>query len=211
MYKVFFNDRIIFLVSNIEKCFNENEGLFFRFDDQKDMGSLITWFEKNTHCKKIYVFSEDITGMQAAIRLYFTFIKAAGGLVKNKKGEVLAIRRRGMWDLPKGKAEDNEDDRSAAIREVKEETGIKNADVTKEIISTYHTYQLDGKRILKKTAWFEMFSVEEQVVPQKEEDISEVRWMSAADLPEFISNTYLSVVDVLTSAGLITVKNGYKF
>ncbi|MEI7526764.1 MAG: NUDIX domain-containing protein, partial [Mariniphaga sp.] len=67
----------------------------------------------------------------------FKYIPAAGGLVKNEKGEFLFIHRLGFWDLPKGKIDkkdlreplssigDNPSARNAAIREVKEETGLK--------------------------------------------------------------------------------------
>jgi len=52
-------------------------------------------------------------------------IKAAGGLVKNGRGEYLFIHRLNRWDLPKGKVEPNEKMRKAAVREVEEECGIK--------------------------------------------------------------------------------------
>ena len=47
---------------------------------------------------------------------------AAGGLVFNPKGEILAMQRRGFWDLPKGKMEKGESIQQTAVREVQEET-----------------------------------------------------------------------------------------
>ena len=35
-------------------------------------------------------------------------IKAAGGVVENKDGKILMMKRLGFWDLPKGKADPNE-------------------------------------------------------------------------------------------------------
>ena len=55
----------------------------------------------------------------------FTNIAAAGGLVKNERGEKLFIFRLGKWDLPKGKLSGKETAEEAAIREVKEETGLQ--------------------------------------------------------------------------------------
>ena len=50
--------------------------------------------------------------------------KAGGGLVYNKKNQVLFIFRNGKWDLPKGGIEKGEKIAYTAIREVEEETGI---------------------------------------------------------------------------------------
>ena len=38
----------------------------------------------------------------------FKVVEAAGGVVSNKNGEILFIRRMGKWDLPKGKIEKGE-------------------------------------------------------------------------------------------------------
>ena len=53
----------------------------------------------------------------------------AGGIVLcNKK--LLFIYKRGMWDLPKGKIEFNHTTESTALREISEETGLKENDLT---------------------------------------------------------------------------------
>ena len=44
-------------------------------------------------------------------------INAAGGLVENGNGEYLMIKRKGYWDLPKGKIEKGENDEDGALRE----------------------------------------------------------------------------------------------
>ena len=44
----------------------------------------------------------------------------------NFKNEILLIYRNGVWDLPKGKIEFGESYEDAALREVAEETGVKN-------------------------------------------------------------------------------------
>ncbi|MBP6811204.1 MAG: hypothetical protein KA138_06780, partial [Saprospiraceae bacterium] len=43
---------------------------------------------------------------------------------------------------------------------------------------TYHTYEEKGKRILKKTWWYRMQTTDTQLVPQTEEDIEEIRWVT---------------------------------
>src|SRR4051812_48020306 len=68
----------------------------------------------------------DLEALKKAIWKKFTIIRAAGGLVVNDGGEMLFIFRRGKWDLPKGKLEEGEDLEECAVREVEEETGLKN-------------------------------------------------------------------------------------
>src|SRR5215831_16424428 len=63
----------------------------------------------------------------------YRVIKAAGGLVLNDHEEVLLIYRRNMWDLPKGKLDEGEKLRAAALREVQEETGLKNLEIVSSI------------------------------------------------------------------------------
>lgn len=56
-----------------------------------------------------------------------TFIKTGVGVViRNQHGQILLEKRRdcGMWGLPGGKIEAGESIKQAAIREVKEETGL---------------------------------------------------------------------------------------
>ena len=55
---------------------------------------------------------------------------AAGGVVKDAEGHVLWIQRNGKWDLPKGKLERGESLEEAVIREVFEETGIRDLTIT---------------------------------------------------------------------------------
>lgn len=106
-----------------------------------------------------------------------TYIRAAGGWVINKNGEVLMIFRRGKWDLPKGKVENGELDEQAALREVWEETGIKAEIIDNQYISTWHTYQMNGLNMLKETRWFRMTAnANQNLKPQTEEDIESTQW-----------------------------------
>ena len=53
--------------------------------------------------------------------------ESAGGVVLNKKGEVLIVNQYGnSWSLPKGHIEEGEEILEAAKREIYEESGIKN-------------------------------------------------------------------------------------
>ena len=85
----------------------------------------------------------------------YEFIDAAGGLVENN-GKFLWIFRNGIWDLPKGKLEINENFKSAGIREVREECLDSNLKISKLIYISFHTYSLGSRNILKKTYWYKM-------------------------------------------------------
>ena len=146
----------------------------------------------------------------------FTVVPAAGGIVKNERGEILFIYRRGKWDLPKGKVEgrrmkdegrgtkdegriSNFEFRiSEAIREVKEETGLQKVEPVRELTPTYHIYHEKGKQVLKETYWFEMVALgDQELAPQTEEEITEVRWFKTDELDVVLENTFESLKEMI--------------
>lgn len=133
-------------------------------------------------------------------------IIAAGGLVQNEAGELLMIHRRGKWDLPKGKLDEGEDIRTCAVREVSEETGLKDVQLGNLIGVGYHEYfdtylQQD---VIKETHWFAMkVSGYQEPVPQLEEDITETRWVKGAGLKECLSGSYPNIVEIVHKSGII--------
>lgn len=135
-----------------------------------------------------------------AFRKDHKFVQAAGGTVTDEKGRLLVIRRLGVWDLPKGKVEKNEDLESAAVREVQEECGLEQIRLVAPLTSTWHTYERKGKEHLKRTEWYlmEASSVEE-LTPQLEEDIEEVRWMDRTELQAMKADTYPSLLPVIAA------------
>ncbi|MFD2595942.1 NUDIX hydrolase [Sphingobacterium griseoflavum] len=125
-------------------------------------------------------------------------IKAAGGIVKNGEGEYLFIHRLGKWDLPKGKVEENEKMRDAAVREVEEECGIKINYLGAKLHTTYHTYVMRGKFVLKQTNWYDMGANKSpKLIPQLEEDITDARWISRDDLEIVKENTYPLIAQLI--------------
>lgn len=126
-------------------------------------------------------------------------IEAAGGLVFNSNQELLMIFRRGFWDLPKGKVDEGETLDQCAVREVMEETGLQHIQIDEFLTTTYHTYQQNGDTILKPSHWFKMLSsFAETLVPQTEEDISKIKWVSkkeAVQLKELMYPTIKHLVE----------------
>ena len=152
---------------------------------------------------KIY-FGDEAREVDAQDAVFKTHerIAAAGGVIVDETGRVLMIFRRGKWDLPKGKAEENESMETCAEREVIEETGVKNISLTGHLITTYHTYVERGNAILKETYWYSFSaSGNQELKPQLEEDITEIRWATRGDLDILLRNSYRMIADVLREGG----------
>ena len=103
-----------------------------------------------------------------------------------------------MWDLPKGKIEENESNKKAALREVKEETGLMNVKIENKLAHTFHVYFLMNKTVLKETIWYKMSSEKmNTLVPQQEEGITKVAWKSKDKAIKLLSNSYKSFEDLI--------------
>ena len=127
-------------------------------------------------------------------------IIAAGGLVINEKEEMLFIFRRTHWDLPKGKLDEGESIETCALREVKEETGIKNCILEKFLCKTFHQYfnQWVNEKVIKETWWYLMKSnSSEKLTPQTEEDIEQIIWVDKTDLNILLEKTYPNIIEVI--------------
>jgi len=109
-----------------------------------------------------------------------TQLTAGGGVLyrTTENGPlVLLIFRNGVWDLPKGKAEEGENVKECAVREVSEELSIPEPAIESFLCTTYHEYDMDGKRYGKTTHWYSMKeSVESLMKPQREEGITGLEW-----------------------------------
>src|ERR1035437_6477686 len=189
--KIFLNEKFVELLES-QPVNPLPDELVIEYTSGKQLKKAYKAFEGDDHHMKLVFWSDkqDITWKQDFFHL-FKRIDAAGGLVKNEKGEMLFIFRLGKWDLPKGKLAANETPEEAAIREVKEETGLSELRITGSMPSTFHIYTRKGKQILKQTWWFKMDANSAQsLVPQMEEEISDVKWVAVADLGNVLANTY---------------------
>lgn len=131
----------------------------------------------------------------------FTIVQAAGGLVKNNEKKILMIFRRGKWDLPKGKLDKGEKLEDCAVREVEEETGLKNVKLNSPLVVTYHTYHQGTKFILKESHWFTMnVGGKQKLIPQTEEDIFDIRWVDPKDIHPYLPKSFPLIADIIKAA-----------
>ena len=198
---IYFENKPVFLCDEITPEINEYrhhpDSVFIDELSTAAINSLLHEINKSQFHSGI-IFDPDFSKLKAAFFKHFTLIKAGGGLVKNKKGEFLLIFRRGKWDLPKGKLEKGESIAECAKREVQEETGLKKLEISKPLGITFHVYTQFGTHILKETHWYEMNANEtEKLIPQTEEDITEIVWAKKSDFSKYTSNSYPAIVEIL--------------
>ena len=102
---------------------------------------------------------------------------SAGGVVIYK-GKVAVLKKfRGDWVLPKGRIEEGETLENAAIREVREESGLR-ADIMRYIGYVKYWYQhIEGRKVQKTVHYFYMNTKDTNLIPQKEEGFTEGAFM----------------------------------
>jgi 8-oxo-dGTP pyrophosphatase MutT (NUDIX family) len=204
MYKVFFNERIVLLTDDFIKNFQERNGLFYKYRSIDDLKELLDFYWQLKHIDTLFIFHHDLEELRERFKSCFQPVHASGGLVRNEDGRYLIMRRRGKWDLPKGKLNRNETIEEAAIREVSEETGLHDLIIVGPLLSTYHAYFIDGQIMLKRTSWFDMiYRGHEEPVPEFDEDITEIKWVKQEDLGKITGNTYPAILDVLKYKNLL--------
>ena len=193
MYKVFINEKPVFFLQNLEEITLLEGAGMIEFTNSLTLDELLDYHEFNLFT---VVIGDEANWNE--FKSLFKQIEAAGGLVENSTGLFLFIFRNGKWDLPKGKLEDGENSEIAGVREVEEECGITAPEIESHLMDTYHTYFHKGNWILKKTYWYRMkYAGDELLIPQTEEGIAEVAWISTDQWSKVLANTYGSIQDVL--------------
>lgn len=201
IYKIFINETPLFLTNTegvLEEWKNDNKTLITNYlGKKKFLHPIIDLLEKSKKYNRVVVCSSNLELLWHDFKSIYKIIEAAGGVVKNEKNEVLMIFRRDSWDLPKGKIDDGESPEAAAVREIQEETGLNNVKLGELICYTYHTYDMKGKRILKKTWWYAMSTSETALTPQTSEDIEQAIWVELTTFLDTKPTLYGSILDVL--------------
>lgn len=216
MYKIYINE-IPFILKSSKDISQEDlntEGVIVaRYTGKtKHILNFVDLCEKGGKLNGVVLYYDDYKKLKTDFKSLFTTIEAAGGIVVNELDEILFIFRRGFWDLPKGKIESNETKKLAALREITEETGIKDLVLIKKIGMTRHTFKIKpGSRILKKSYWYLITTKKQKLKPQKSEDIAKAEWIDLSTFYKICKPVYQNILQILekyeTSSKVVTPTN----
>jgi len=203
--KIYFNDKPLFLCDELSDEINlyahHDDTIFIDEFSSAAVNSMIHEMRREKVLAGIF-YHNKLEDLKKAIWKKFQMIQAGGGLVQNGAGDLLFIFRRNKWDLPKGKLDRGETLEHCALREVKEETGLNQVKLGKLLLITRHAYDENGKHLLKETSWYAMtVSKEQGLIPQVEEQITEIRWAGKTEMLKMIKNTYPLITDVIRASG----------
>ena len=193
-FTVFYRSNFVTFVNSEQKIpdFARDKKYFFRTGD--NLSEIFSEFlSDGAEISLVVVCKRPLTKVLRYLLDTFEFRKAAGGVVSNPDDERLMIFRFGKWDLPKGHVEKGETIRYTAVREVQEETGLGKLEIGNPIAKTYHIYNMDGRWILKQTAWYDMFSAAAALTPQTEEGIEKAVWVSREQMYKNLATSYSSL------------------
>jgi ADP-ribose pyrophosphatase YjhB (NUDIX family) len=118
--------------------------------------------------------------------------KSAGGVVLNKRGQVLVVNQRGKsWSLPKGHIEKGEEPLEAARREIHEESGLADLKYIRPLGSyERHRIGLSGgeNRGEKKHLTFFLFEANGETLKPLDPDNPEARWVDRDKAAEILTH-----------------------
>lgn len=171
-----------------------------RIDSKEEIAGAIRTLKGQSGIEGLVLCGQDADEVWDWFRAGYRSVLAAGGCVTDGRGRLLAIHRSGVWDLPKGKLDEGESSEGAAVREVREECGLRRVELGARLCETWHTYERKGEQFLKRTDWYLMrASSQETLVAQAEEGIDEVRWMDADGVAQLKAGTYPSLLKVISA------------
>ena len=202
MYKVFLNEKLIRIGGRANITLNKPTRFFNEYCTLEEVKEWFDEFVKSDE-NEVFLIHEEPADFFEFFQSAFISIQAAGGVVI-RKNKLLFIFRNGKWDLPKGKIDEDETAREAALREVEEECGITGHSILKRLPPTYHMYlspykKNKGEWIFKETFWFEMrYQGEHLGSPQAEEGITEVKWFTRKQLEKVWKNTYENLKPIIS-------------
>lgn len=180
-----------------------DDWIALRVDDPSEIAKAVQLMESRSDLAGICLYPGRAGDPREHLEEVFTPVAAAGGVVLDEQGRLLAIRRLGKWDLPKGKVDPGEGLEEAALREVREECGLTELQLVRPLTITWHSYTHKGRRMLKRTDWFVMrASANEVLVPETGEDITEARWFNRGEADVLRADTYASLLPVLDAWAL---------
>lgn len=107
---------------------------------------------------------------------------SAGGVVVRRAsgGPLVLLIRDGHrnWGFPKGHIEAGEEPAAAAMREIREETGIDHLSMVGTLATIAWTFRFRGAQVHKTCHFFAFETDQIRTKPQRREGISACRWVT---------------------------------
>ncbi|MCF8308367.1 MAG: NUDIX domain-containing protein [Bacteroidales bacterium] len=198
MYKVFFHEKMLLLAGSSPEVSPESGDIVYNIVEQLHLKNVVFNFLHSKKHNRVIFYHSNTDRLMELFSGLFTPVSAAGGVVSDQEEKILFILRNGVWDLPKGQAEEGEKAEETAVREVKEETGLQQVAIQQLIKPTFHIYYRDGTYNLKTTYWYHMTAPASQALkPQTEEGIEQIVWVDKEDIPDYANYSYKSIYDLL--------------
>ena len=93
------------------------------------------------------------------------------------------------WTIPKGHVEPGESLEQTALREVREETGLKFIKIREKLDKINFFYRMNGKLIFMTTHVYLMEAIKgsDDLVPENSEGIVDARWFPAEEAVKIIA------------------------
>lgn len=136
---------------------------------------------------------------------------AAGGIIVNQEGKIVLVWQNGnSWSFPKGGIDDGETTLGAARREIKEETGLGEADLAyKGELGSYVRRSIGrdgtGEDMSRppSTRTFYLFTTEATTLTPQDSEVTEARFVTVEEALELLTHPkdkefLVSIRDILT-------------
>ncbi len=116
----------------------------------------------------------------------------AGGVVLNDEGLVLVVNSRGnSWSLPKGHIEKGESPLEAAVREIREESGVTELNL-KGYIGSYSRHKRSANggngRTERKKIHLYLFKTTQNDIYPLDYHTRDARWVSKEQVPKLLTH-----------------------
>jgi ADP-ribose pyrophosphatase YjhB (NUDIX family) len=118
--------------------------------------------------------------------------KSAGGVIVGPHGKIAVVNQDNItWSLPKGRLEQGEDEMTAAVREIEEETGLTKLKFIKRL-GEYERHPMDKrkqdiKNKLRHVTFF-LFTTEETELSPKDPANPAARWVLINEVEDLLTH-----------------------